>query len=71
VSSICYSWRLLPPRRLGCCFRRALREDCGGAARLIVRGLRPPRRSGKGDASKIEVLSELLSTWLKDQAVSW
>jgi hypothetical protein len=37
---------------------------------LIVRGLRPPRRSGKGDASGIEVLSEFLYTWLKDQAVS-
>jgi hypothetical protein len=37
---------------------------------LIVRGSRPPHRSGKGDAIGIEVLSEFLSTWLKDQAVS-
>jgi hypothetical protein len=37
---------------------------------LIVRGSRPPRQSGKGDASEIEVLSEFLSTWPKDQAVS-
>jgi hypothetical protein len=37
---------------------------------LIVRGLRLPRRSGKGDISEIEVLSDFLSTWLKDQAVS-
>jgi hypothetical protein len=37
---------------------------------LIVRGSRPRRRSGKGDASGIEVLIEFLSTWLKDQAVS-
>jgi hypothetical protein len=38
---------------------------------LIVRGSRPPRWSGKGDASEIEVLSEFLSTWLKDQIVTW
>jgi hypothetical protein len=37
---------------------------------LIVRGSRPPRRSGNDDASGIEVLSEFLSTWLKDQDVS-
>jgi hypothetical protein len=37
---------------------------------LIVRGSRLPRRSGKGDASGIKVLSEFLSTWLKEQAVS-
>jgi hypothetical protein len=37
ASSTCYSWRLSPPRWLGCCLRWALREDCGGAARLIVR----------------------------------
>jgi hypothetical protein len=36
----------------------------------IVRGLRLPRRSGKGDASGIEVLSDFLSTWLKDEALS-
>jgi hypothetical protein len=36
-----------------------------------VRGLRLPHRSGKGDTSEIEVLSEFLSTWLKDQVVSW
>jgi hypothetical protein len=70
ASSTCYSWRLPHPRRLECCLRRALREDCGGAG-LIVRGSRPPRRSDKGDASEIEVLSEFLSTWLKDQVVSW
>jgi hypothetical protein len=70
MSSTCYSWRLPPPRRLGCCLCRALREDCGGAAVLIVRGSRPPRQSDKGDASGIEVLSEFLSTWLKDQVVS-
>jgi hypothetical protein len=39
--------------------------------KLIVRGLRLPRRSDKGDTSEIEVLSEFLSTWLKDQVVSW
>jgi hypothetical protein len=71
ASSTCYSWRLPPPRRLGCCLRRALQEDCGEAAVLIVRGSRLPRRSGKGDISEIEVLSDFLSTWLKDQAVSW
>jgi hypothetical protein len=38
---------------------------------LIVSGSRPPRRSDKGDTSEIEVLSEFLSTWLKDQAMSW
>jgi hypothetical protein len=37
---------------------------------LIERGSRPARRSGKGDMSGIEVLSEFLSTWLKDQVVS-
>jgi hypothetical protein len=36
----------------------------------IVRGSRLPRRSGKGDASGNEVLSDLLSTWLKDQVAS-
>jgi hypothetical protein len=54
----------------GDCLRRALREDCGRAAVLIVRGSHLPRRSGKGDISGIEVLSDFLSTWLKDQAVS-
>jgi hypothetical protein len=37
---------------------------------LIVRGSRLPRRSDKGDDSGIKVLSEFLSTWLKDQAES-
>jgi hypothetical protein len=37
---------------------------------LIVKSSRLPRRSDKGDASGIEVLSDFLSTWLKDQAVS-
>jgi hypothetical protein len=37
---------------------------------LIVRGSCLPHRSNKGDASGIEVLSDFLSTWLKDQAVS-
>jgi hypothetical protein len=37
---------------------------------LVVRGSRPSRRSGKGDTSGIEVWSDFLSTWLKDQAVS-
>jgi hypothetical protein len=37
---------------------------------LIVSGSHPCRWSGKGDASGIEVLSDFLSTWLKDQAVS-
>jgi hypothetical protein len=37
---------------------------------LIVRGSRLPRRSGKGGISGNEVLSDFLSTWLKDQAVS-
>jgi hypothetical protein len=36
----------------------------------FVRGLRLPRRSDKGESSGIEVLSDFLSTWLKDQAVS-
>jgi hypothetical protein len=54
----------------GDCLRRALQEDCGEAAVLIVRGLRLPRRSDKGDISGIEVLSDFLSTWLKDQVVS-
>jgi hypothetical protein len=40
------------------------------AAVLIVRGSRPPRQSSKGDTSGTEVLSEFLSTWLKDQAES-
>jgi hypothetical protein len=71
ASSTCYSCRLPHPRRLGCCLHRAISEDCGGVAVLIVRGSRPPCRSGKGDASGIEVLSEFLSTWLKDRAVSW
>jgi hypothetical protein len=35
-----------------------------------VRGSRLPRRSGKGDISGNEVLSDFLPTWLKDQAVS-
>jgi hypothetical protein len=43
------------PRRLGCCLRRALQEDCGEATVSIVRGLRLPRWSGKGDASGNEV----------------
>jgi hypothetical protein len=55
----------------GDCLRRALQEYCGEATVLIVRGSRLPRRSGKGDISGIEVLSDFLSTWLKDQAVSW
>ena len=54
----------------GDCLRRALQEDCGEAAVWIVRGSRLPRRSGKGDISGIEVLSDFLSTWLKDQVVS-
>jgi hypothetical protein len=54
----------------GDCLRQALQEDYGEAAVLIVRGPRLPRRSGKGDTSGIEVLSDFLSTWLKDQAVS-
>jgi hypothetical protein len=54
----------------GDCLCRALQEDCGEAAVLIVRGPRLPRRSGKGDISGIEVLSDFLSTWLKDQAMS-
>jgi hypothetical protein len=37
---------------------------------LIVRGSRLPHRSGKGDISEIVVLSDFLSTWLKDQVVS-
>jgi hypothetical protein len=37
---------------------------------LIMRGLRLPHRSGKGDASGIEILSVFLSTWLKDQPMS-
>jgi hypothetical protein len=36
----------------------------------IVRGLHLLRQSGKGDISGNEVLSDFLSTWLKDQAVS-
>jgi hypothetical protein len=54
----------------GDCLRRALEEDCGEAAVLIVKGSRLPRLSGKGDISGIEVLSDLLSTCLKDQAMS-
>jgi hypothetical protein len=45
----------------GDCLRRALQEDCGEVAVLIVRGSRLPR-SGKGDISGIEVLSDFLST---------
>jgi hypothetical protein len=37
---------------------------------LIVRGSRLPCGSGKVDASGIKVLSDFLSTWLKDQAMS-
>jgi hypothetical protein len=37
---------------------------------LIMRGSRLPRRSSKGDISGNELLSDFLSTWLKDQAVS-
>jgi hypothetical protein len=33
-------------------------------------GLCLPRRSGKGDASGTEVLSDSLFTWLKNQVVS-
>jgi hypothetical protein len=54
----------------GDCLCQALQEDCEEAAVLIVRGSRLPRRSGKGDISGIEVLSDFLSTWLKDQAVT-
>jgi hypothetical protein len=54
----------------GDCLRRALQEDCGEVEVLIVRASRLPRRSDKGDISGIEVLSDFLSTWLKDQAVS-
>jgi hypothetical protein len=54
----------------GDCLRRSLQEDCGEVVVLIVRGSRLPRRSGKGDISGIKVLSDFLSTWLKDQAVS-
>ena len=50
--------------------RRALQEDCGEAAVLIVRGSRLPHRIGKCDISGNEVLSDFSSTWLKDQAVS-
>jgi hypothetical protein len=50
-----------------CCLHRALQEDCGEDTVSIVRGSRLPRRSGKGDASGNEVLSDFLSTWLKDQ----
>jgi hypothetical protein len=58
----CCSWRLPPPRRIRCCLRRALQEDCGEVAVLIVRGSRLPRRSGKGDISGNEVSSDFLST---------
>jgi hypothetical protein len=71
ASSACYSWRLPPHRRIRCCLRRAVQEDCGEAAMLIVRGSHLPRRSGEGDMSGNEVLNDFLSTWLKDQAVSW
>jgi hypothetical protein len=54
----------------GDCLHRALQKDCGEVAVLIMRGSRLPRRSGKGDISGIEVLSDCLSTWLKDQVVS-
>jgi hypothetical protein len=54
----------------GDCLRRALQEDCGEVAVLIVRGSRLTHRSGKGDISGIEVFSDFLSTLLKDQAVS-
>jgi hypothetical protein len=54
----------------GDCLHRALQENCGEVAVLIVRGSRLPRWSGKGDTSGIEVLSDFLSTWLKDQVVS-
>jgi hypothetical protein len=54
----------------GNCLRRALQEDCGEAAMLIVRGSRLPRRRSSRVISGIEVLSDFLSTWLKDQAVS-
>jgi hypothetical protein len=54
----------------GACLHRALQEDCGEAAVLIVSGSCLPRRSDKGDISGIEVLSDFLSTGLKDQAVS-
>jgi hypothetical protein len=37
---------------------------------VIVRGSRLARWSGKGDTSGIEVTSDSLSTWLKDQSVS-
>jgi hypothetical protein len=37
---------------------------------LIMRGSRLPCRSSKGDISGIELLSDFLSTWLKDQAMS-
>jgi hypothetical protein len=37
---------------------------------LIVRGSHLPHRSGKGDISGNDVLSDFLSTWLKDQAAS-
>jgi hypothetical protein len=37
---------------------------------VIVSGSRLPHQSGKGDASGIEVLSDSLFPWLKDQAVS-
>jgi hypothetical protein len=50
---------------------RGLGLFSGGAAGLIVRGLRLPRRNVKGDTSEIEVLNEFLSTWLKDEVVSW
>jgi hypothetical protein len=53
----------------GDCLCRALQEDCGEPAVLIVRVSRLPHRRGKGDISEIEVLSDFLSTWLKDQAV--
>jgi hypothetical protein len=56
---------------LGDCLCRVLQEDCGEVAVLIVWSSRLPRRSGKSDISGIEVLSDFLSTLLKDQVVSW
>jgi hypothetical protein len=55
---------------LGDCLCRVLQEDCGEVAVLIVWSSRLPRRSGKSDISGIEVLSDFLSTLLKDQVVS-
>jgi hypothetical protein len=52
------------------CLLRSLRKGCGEAMVVIVRGSLLPHRSGKGDASGTEVMSDSLSTWLKDQAMS-